>query len=223
MSIHRKIAKVVYINLKHRTDRNELIQPELRKIFDEDQIIRFEAIHTRRGGIGCGKSHIGVLEYAIRENLENILIIEDDFKFTQPPEIVLEQIEKLFTSFDVSVPMSTSFDVSVPLSASFDVCFFSGNILQASEFPGTSFLRVWEAQTTSGYLVNKKFYHTLLQNFKESVSILERNYRTYLHSAIDQHWKRLMIPHVFISFHPLVGMQREGFSDIFNGHLTPFC
>ena len=35
------------------------------------------------GHIGCGKSHIKGLEFAIKNNWSSVLILEDDFYFTE--------------------------------------------------------------------------------------------------------------------------------------------
>jgi glycosyl transferase family 25 len=38
------VEKVVYINLAHRTDRRAQIEEELRKVFPDEKIVRFEAV-----------------------------------------------------------------------------------------------------------------------------------------------------------------------------------
>ena len=75
------IDKVVYINLDHRTDRNEHMK-RMTKTF-RDKVSRFSAIRNERGIIGCSMSHIEVLKIAIRENYENILILEDDAEWNE--------------------------------------------------------------------------------------------------------------------------------------------
>ena len=67
--LNSKIDKVIYINLKERTDRNLKCLEILTKLFDKDKIIRFDAIKHEKGYIGCYKSHIGCLEI-ILENKE---------------------------------------------------------------------------------------------------------------------------------------------------------
>ncbi len=76
------ISKIVYINLDHRTDRNMEMLEQFEKLkIPKDKILRFSAIKHDNGSIGCTQSHIAVLEMAIREKWENVLILEDDFNF----------------------------------------------------------------------------------------------------------------------------------------------
>ncbi|MGE9552020.1 glycosyltransferase family 25 protein [Erwinia amylovora] len=81
------IDKVVYINLKKRTDRNESMQKELRSVgVPEEKIIRFEAVEREKGGMGCTLSHAGVLEMAECNQWPNVLILEDDMMFNKDDE-----------------------------------------------------------------------------------------------------------------------------------------
>ena len=78
-----KVDQIYYINLEHRTDRKEHIENEIKKIDPNlKKTTRIEAIKHKQGGIGCGMSHIKVLEDAIEKNYHNIIVLEDDFKFT---------------------------------------------------------------------------------------------------------------------------------------------
>ena len=57
---------------------------------------RIEAIKHEQGGIGCGMSHIKVLEDAIEKNYHNIIVLEDDFKFTVETNIFFEYLQELY-------------------------------------------------------------------------------------------------------------------------------
>lgn len=64
-----------YINLNHRNDRNQ----KMIQRFKDNKINnykRIEGIYDR--AIGCGKSHIKCLEIAIKMNLSEVIIMEDD-------------------------------------------------------------------------------------------------------------------------------------------------
>jgi GR25 family glycosyltransferase involved in LPS biosynthesis len=61
---------IIYINLKHRTDRNRDILEQIKKINMTVPIHRINAVlEPMCGHIGCGKSHILALELAIRRRL----------------------------------------------------------------------------------------------------------------------------------------------------------
>jgi hypothetical protein len=87
----------------------------------------------------------------------------------------------------------------------------SSNIIQSNPF-SENLLKCVNAQTSSGYMLHRKFASTLLENFKESSTQLinGRPYETY---AIDQYWKRLQHLNWYIC-NPKIGYQMESFSDI---------
>ena len=74
---------ILYINFKHREDRNEEIIDELNKYNLTAE--RVEAIKHKDGYIGCALSHIKCLDIAIERNYEQVIILEDDFIFLQNP------------------------------------------------------------------------------------------------------------------------------------------
>lgn len=81
------------INIKSRKDRRlETVEEFTRNGFriDDEKISFFEAITPTEGngfpsvGVrGCFLSHLGVLEEAMRLNLKNVLIMEDDIQFSR--------------------------------------------------------------------------------------------------------------------------------------------
>ena len=66
-----------YINLDHRTDRNESTIKELRKLGIHNPH-RFSAIKKDNGAIGCYMSHLEVLKSARARGLPYVTIFEDD-------------------------------------------------------------------------------------------------------------------------------------------------
>ncbi len=85
---------ILYINLKHREDRNKEIINELNKYNLKGE--RVEAIKHKDGYIGCALSHIKCLDIAIEKNYEQVIILEDDFIFLQ-----ILNILKLIINFDI--------------------------------------------------------------------------------------------------------------------------
>jgi GR25 family glycosyltransferase involved in LPS biosynthesis len=202
---------VIYINLEHRTDRKELILNEIQKIkhIDESQIYRIDAVlEPMCGHIGCGKSHIKSLELAIANNWSSVLVLEDDFCFNEHYEG-----EHSFNKIQ-------NIEWDVMLLAQGYQCN------QDSEY---DFLkRARRSTTASGYIVRRHYYPVLLENFKNSVIIVEQEFQTHsenciaqnvpvskLHicSAIDQHWFSLQDRDTFYAFNPQIGCQRPLWSD----------
>jgi hypothetical protein len=79
-------------------------------------------------------------------------------------------------------------------------------------------LRVFNAQTTTGYIVKHRYYDTLLESFKKSVGYLLTDYNVKLF-AIDIQWKRLQQRDRWYVLYPLTVIQRNDYSDIEKRHV----
>ena len=108
----------------------------------------------------------------------------------------------------------------------YDVIMFSANEvkIEPSEYPNLN--RVYDAQTTSGYMVNAKFANTLLENYKQGATLIQDSYNTKGKGeeiqqpyCIDQYWKKLQPKSKWYVFSPKLGKQRDSFSDIQGGFL----
>jgi GR25 family glycosyltransferase involved in LPS biosynthesis len=196
------IDVVYYINLDHRHDRKIEFLREMDK-YDFKNVIRVPGIYEQnRGHLGCSKSHIKVLEMFIQSPHKNCIICEDDFEFTCNPSSALHQ---LFHS-----------------KIDFDVCMASGNSLDARPVDGHDFIKKAHfINTSSCYIITKKFAPVLLQNFRDSCKILEKSYnestpeKPYEHYAsLDQHWCTLQPQSKWYIFEPKLGKQRKSYSDI---------
>lgn len=83
--------KIFIINLKTRPDRWAEICEQLERIGlsgTSAKVVRFDAVRPAEpggfpsiGARGCFMSHLGVLEQAIQEGLNKVLILEDDLDF----------------------------------------------------------------------------------------------------------------------------------------------
>ena len=76
------IKHAYYINLEHRTDRKEHVELQLKTLGIEAS--RFDAIKMENGAIGCSLSHLKLLEQALENQYDHILIMEDDITFLDP-------------------------------------------------------------------------------------------------------------------------------------------
>jgi hypothetical protein len=203
-NIEPYVDVIYYINLDHRTDRNEEFLKEMDKLqFPREKIIRISGVYLKdRGHLGCSKSHILVMEDFIASNYRNCIVFEDDFEFTQPSNV----IEDLFSNVH-----------EIP----YDVCLLAGNEQVLKDTRYSFVKKVVSCLTTSGYMVNRQFAPVLLQNFKEGAEQLERSYNEgpYYRGefAVDQYWIQLQPLSNWYIFEPKLGKQRKSFSDIGNG------
>lgn len=198
------IDHIFYINLDKREDRKELIQNELEKY--ELSAERFSAINNENGLVGCGYSHLRVLEIAKERNYKNILILEDDFYFVQPKDVVESELQNLFD-----------------YNPTFDVCFLSYNLHKGVECETTPFLiQVLYSTTASGYIVNNHYYDTLIELYRINIPLLESTGKGWIY-ANDQIWKQLQATDNWFCFTKRLGKQRPGFSDNGNRYVDYNC
>ena len=184
---------VFYINLDHRKDRRNQIESELNKM--NLKYNRFNAIKHKIGIIGCGLSHLNLLKEAKKRNLKNILIFEDDFQFIVDKKTFWEKMNNFFNK-----------------NIDYDVLLIGYN-MKNSEPYDDELLKVLNSQTTSAYLVNNKFYDTLIENWEEGNKLLEETNDREKYS-LDIYWKRLQPNNNWYAFKQRLGIQRESYSDI---------
>ena len=197
--VYDKINIIYYINLKERTDRNKDFLDEMNKLdLPISKIQRIDAIKHYRGEVGCSYSHIKTLEEFIQSSYNNCIIFEDDFSFSVSKDEFTNLLDQVFIN-----------------NIDYDVIMLSGSIIDKIPSNYDFLDKVIEGQTASGYLVSKKFAKNLLDNYIESVQLLENNsvdkYEIY---GLDQYWKKLQPNNNWYVFNPKVGYQRESFSDI---------
>ena len=78
--------KVYCLNLDTRPDKWELCKQEFKKYGILDLVERFPAvtIHNHRGKLtsqGCTSSHLEIIKKCKRDNISNVLVLEDDIEF----------------------------------------------------------------------------------------------------------------------------------------------
>jgi glycosyl transferase family 25 len=186
---------VIYINLEKRTDRKEHILSELKKIGVEDAT-RFKAIELENGALGCSMSHLKCLEIAKKENYEMVFICEDDIQFLHP-DMFLTQL-KLF--------LDSSF-------LNWDTVLVAGNNM-IPYLPITPYcIKIFNCQTTTGYIVKSEYYDKLIQNYKEGIQkLLKEPYNNEY--KIDKYWFKLQKLDNWYLIIPLSVIQKEDYSDV---------
>lgn len=190
-----RIGGIIYINLDNRLDRKKKICQELDKL--GCNYTRLKGVYNKNGGLGCVRSHIKCIEFAIKKGYSNIMIFEDDFMFVDTYKNIQKKIVNALKE----------------LNGKWDVIMLSGNINKDEPHVVKNLNKVKNIQTASGYIVNKHYYNTLLDNFKESEKNLADG-KSYKIWALDQNWKKLQTKSNWYVFNPTLGKQYESYSDI---------
>jgi GR25 family glycosyltransferase involved in LPS biosynthesis len=187
----------LFINLDERTDRLAHVTAEFEKMGIVAE--RVKATKMATGAVGCTMSHIRCLELAKQRGYEQVFICEDDITFTNP-ELFKANLEKFYDNDEIM----------------WDLLIIGGNnvppYLQLVDYCA----RVFYCQTTTGYVVKKHYYDTLLENFKESARQLMRNPKNHSTYALDMYWKRLQMQDFWYMITPPTVTQYESYSDIEN-------
>jgi glycosyl transferase family 25 len=189
------ITNIFYINLEHRTDRKKHVELELTKIGLIGK--RFNAIKMDKGAIGCSMSHLKILQEAIKNNLDHILIVEDDITFLDP-QLFKTQINKFLELHNND----------------WDVILFAGNNMPPYDNIDETCIKVSRCQTTTGYLVNGHYIKILAQNVKMGLTNLLNRQTEGDKFAIDKYWFMLQASSNWYLITPLTVVQREDYSDI---------
>jgi glycosyl transferase family 25 len=185
----------LYINLKHRNDRKKQIEDEFKKE-EFHNFQRFNAFENKKGYLGCSRSHLECLKIAKKNNYKNVIIFEDDFEFLIDKTEFHNLLKQLLTvDYDVFILSYNTYPYNIT----------------KTEHPLLH--RIKNTQTASGYIVNRKYYDKLIQNFEDGLNLLEKT-DEYSKYAIDQYWKPLQETDVWLCYEKRVGKQRESYSDI---------
>ncbi|MDK9357994.1 hypothetical protein QQF54_16705 [Lelliottia sp. V106_10] len=194
-------SRIVYINLAHRRDRNVHMKRQLRELnAPKEKVIRFEGIKATPGAVGCVKSHIAVLEMAIAEGWEDVLILEDDFEFIRDGQSVARLNAWLKTLGAIN----------------WDVALLAANYQLVTPLKSIDYLiRVNRAWCSCAYRVKRHYFATLRENFRQSLAMLEQEDAPQ-HAVLDVNWWHLMMKDCWLGLYPCAGFQIPDKSDIEN-------
>jgi hypothetical protein len=191
------ITNVFYINLTERIDRKAQVEQQLSKV-GLTNFNRFNAIKLPNGALGCSMSHLKCLQLAKERNLDHILIVEDDIIFLNSG-IFIGQLNKFLQN-----------------NKEWDVLLIAGNNVPPYRVVDDTCVQVSWCQTTTGYLIRKQYYDTLINNIKEGINKLIREPKNKIMYAIDKYWLSLQKKDMWLLLVPLTVSQREGYSNIEN-------
>jgi GR25 family glycosyltransferase involved in LPS biosynthesis len=195
------LKHTLFINLEHRKDRLEHINTEFKKM--EIDAERVNAIKMNTGAVGCTMSHIKCLELAKQRDYEYVFICEDDITFRNP-ELFKRNLQRFYENHDIN----------------WDLLIIGGNNVPPFQQVTEYCARVFYCQTTTGYVVKKHYYDTLLKNFRESANGLMREPNNPSTYALDMYWKRLQLQDFWYMITPPTVTQYESYSDIENRNVN---
>jgi len=189
------LENVYYINLAERKDRKELVENELNEL--DWKYLRFNAIKTKNGRVGCSMSHLKLIQLGKEKNLDYIVIVEDDIQF----------MRKSWFNEKITNIINSEFN--------FDVFLLGGNLRQPIYKINEDIYKITKSFTTTGYIVKKHYYDTLINNIKEGIQLLLRDPDgEYNSNAIDCHWMKLQEKDNWFIIMPRTITQRPIYSDI---------
>lgn len=196
------------INLLHRKDRKIDCMKELQtiNIVDLDNVFFNAKFVSDYGALGCALSHaMAMAEFLFESEKQYLIILEDDFNI-EDPQIFLEKIRQI-------ILIENKWD-----------CFLLGHnvAIPIEQTEIQNVFRVINAQTTSGYLVNRSYIPKMIQYFFKSAELL-RKYKGLPspNKEISKHffscdilWKNIQIDDIFLASFPPMITQRKSYSDI---------
>jgi hypothetical protein len=196
------IDAILYINLEHRRDRNEHCLNEIRKI---DPLLtkthRIDAVYNKiNGALGCTLSHIKAINLFLDNPWNTCIILEDDFTFINNNiDYINKSLLYLFNNSD------------------FDILLLGVGSTNFKTVSTTNIFinKVESSQTTSGYILTKKYANTLLTNFITSSNNM-KEFGWDSKWCADQYWKQLMPDANWYTLKDRIGYQYGNYSDIEN-------
>lgn len=158
--------------------------------------VRNKRLHAT---IGCLRSHLTIIQTAQEQGLDNVLVLEDDFCFTDDIQNHQDSLRQFFDR-----------------RYAFDICLLStskhGLIVPNDDL--TSFVRQ-PVTSTSGYFVSREGMPKLAACFSEALRALVKSGDTERFAA-DRCWTELQGDR-FLVFKDRLGFQSPSYSDIEGG------
>lgn len=193
-----KDCKIIYINLDKRKDRKDHIEKQLKDL-NLNNFERFPAVKKKVGWHGNVLSFCSILEKAISENYEQLLIVEDDMLITD-----IDKFNESINSFEKNV------------GKNFDVLLLGGNNIGPLKEHTEFYCKITHTYAGTGYLINKHYYKTYLDRL-----LLSKNH-ILNHPGQNYHWiyasdaitQELQTNDNWYFIFPYGAIQLPGFSDI---------
>ena len=182
-----------YINLRQRPDRDILCKDQLRQLGITEPK-RFNAFKTKSGIIGCGMSHLSVIQDAKSNKFPYILVCEDDVVFKNHSEM-LQKIDNL-------------------KNEDWDVLLLGGNMFAPYSIHSEDAYRIHRCFCATAYIVRSSYYDTLISCWQPALQeLVKTGNRDY---SLDMIWFKLQERDKWLLIRPLQVYQRPDTSNIEN-------
>ena len=190
------IDAVLYINLKHRTDRASVCAAHLSDVFGPHKVARHEAIHNKeRGRLGCNASHVSALLRAKAEGWRSVLICEDDVEMLVSSSELNAHLWECLRSARADAAGRDGWDV-IMLGAYVPHCRNTGS---------PHLKRTYCATTSHCYLVHGHYYDTLIAQLQRC---------SHSDVQFDLGWWPLQQRDLWFVVDPVMAAQRDSQSDV---------
>jgi hypothetical protein len=198
------------ISLEAREDRRaQFVENTDKQGFALNTFEWIQAVEDKDfGGLGCAKSHLlAMTKFMTETENEYCCIFEDDFNFRdtrEESEKTINYTLSKFSDWNVFLLGGTKL---IPMPTNAEIGMYQVN-------------QVFEAATTSGYIVRRNYVKQLMINCMDSIIGMERFRATtprsliYHKFAIDQTWKKLQRTDNWYCTTPMLGAQIPSYSDI---------
>lgn len=204
-STWEKIDRIYIVNLDERVDRYIETLRELKRmqvplsIVERWSAARYQGTSdpSLNGHLGCMKSHIEIFEHANKKGYNHIIVLEDDFCFTEQ----LEQHHRDLTTF-----FERKYDYDVVLLA-------TSRYYRCEPFDDLLVRSFQECTTTAGYMVSEEGRKRILPIWKNGYEKMVETGRSDIY-AVDRCWSALQVDNKFFVFKTKFGFQRPGYSNI---------
>lgn len=174
-----RICKVMYINLDRQTESRKRMEHEFESLGISAE--RFTAIISIPDAVGYSMSHVAILKRAVAEKWENVLILDDTVRCTVDRATFDKRVDQLLSS-------NIEYDV-VMLSHTQTDCKPHNELVH----------RVTNAQNSAAYLVHKRFYAKMLENYETGVTQLMKG-AEYSEYGLDRYWKSMQTSSMWFCF-----------------------
>ena len=194
------IDAIIYINLDRRMDRKLEIENEFNRLgIDKNKIFRLSAVEHEYPNTGCNLSHSKALQLAKEKELNNVLILEDDFNFIDDINKINTNLTKFFTEIK-----------------EWDVLQLTSKVNSFEKYNDYLNISI-DTSNAAGYLVNKHMFDPLMRIFNYSAASLALTKAHWIFQN-DRQWTLFMFTRKWFHFIDNLGYQRDGFSDLAQGY-----
>jgi hypothetical protein len=186
------IDHVLFINLKHRSDKREYILNECKRIgITLEKMTRIDAIYTPDiGMLGSSLSHCKALEVALSHpEWTWTLIIEDNVKFKDSPWLEINYVLKNANP-DVLMLARGACQVETPAHPS-----------------STNLHKVILSCGAFAYVINRNYIPKLLKNIRESIEAFTKPGGNIYDNPHDVYWYSIQKTDSWYTFNSSVAWQ----------------